>query len=141
MSEAPSSFTAPARSLGQVIVSALIAGGLYGLIGLVLAALTALGTDGFKLTLIASVAGFGAAMTLGAARHLRLGAVLAAGAALIAGFHALARIGDALIPFTTFHPLSGAAAAAVCFVLIYALRRQRPSGGARSSAPKGEADA
>lgn len=131
----------PKPGLGKVIVSALIAAGVYALIGLVLAALTALGTSGLKLTLVATVAGFGVAMTLGAARHLPLAPVMGAGVVMIAVLHMAARAGDLLLPFTTFHPISGAIAAGVCVALIYALRRQGPGRAAPAAPPPDQADA
>jgi hypothetical protein len=102
-----------------------------------LAALTALGTSGLKLTLVATVAGFGAAITLGGARHLPLLPVLGAGVVIIAALHGLARAGDLLLPFTTFHPISGAVAAGVCVALIFAMRRT----GAGSIDATGQTDA
>ncbi len=126
-------FSEPASerpALPRIIASALIAAGVYGAVGLVLAGLTALGTDGLKMTLIATVAGFGVAITLGGARHLALVQVLSAGVVMIAALHALARAADLLLPFTTFHPISGAVAAGVCVALIYAMRRTGPTGGA-----------
>ncbi len=110
-------------ALPRIIAQALIAAAVYGAVGLVLAGLTALGTDGLKMTLVATVAGFGVSITLGGARHLPLVQVLGAGVAIIAALHGLARAVDLLAPFTTFHPISGAAAAGVCVALIYAMRR------------------
>lgn len=124
-------------ALPRVLVSTLLAVAVYAAVGLVLAALTALGTSGLKLTLVATVAGFGAAITLGGARHLPLVQVLGAGVVIIAALHGLARAGDLLLPFTTFHPISGAVAAGVCVALIYAMRR---TGAAARPAPD-QADA
>jgi hypothetical protein len=124
-------------ALLRVLLSALLAVAVYGAVGLALAALTALGTSGLKLTLVATVAGFGAAITLGGARHLPLLHVLGAGVVIIAALHGLARAGDLLLPFTTFHPISGAVAAGVCVALIYAMRRT----GAGSIDATGQTDA
>ena len=125
-----------APSALSVLGTALARAGLYALIGLVVAALVALGTDGIKLTLVSSIACFGAAVSLGTARHLTLPAVLGLGAGVIAGLNALARVIDLTAPFTTYHPISAAVAAAVCLTLIYALRiRGEATGGTGQTPP------
>lgn len=136
MSEPTPPATPP--SLVSTAVQAIISLSLYGAIGTVVAGLVSLGTDGVKLTLIGTIAGFGAAVSLGQARDQARLSVLAIGAGLLVLLNALARAIDVTVPFTVYHPLSSVGAAVVCLGLIFALHQQKKPGEARE---KSEADA
>lgn len=117
-----------APALSSTVIQAVMSLALYGAIGTVVAGLVALGTEGVKLTLIGTIAGFGAAVTLGQARTQSRLSVLVIGAVLLAALNTVARVVDATVPFTVYHPLSSVGAAVVCLGLVFALHQQKKPG-------------
>lgn len=95
----------------------------YSGIGIMVAALTALGTDGINMNLALGFGGVAIVMGLASAIHQKLATVLIAGAVLLTVLNLAVWGLNIAVPYLLFYPISAIGAAVLSWIAILPVRR------------------